>query len=420
MLDDIGSKVAIEQISLPVSWLLETSPGNYQGGYLLREPLIDADLANKLMKAIIAKGLCDPGANGPGTRLTRLPLGINSKYTPPFRCRMVVWSPDVRYSVEELIKGLQIEMAASQQLPSPVSRAEQQSQLDHVTVWNPPAKTNRVLAALHHRGLYKEPLGGGRHDISCPWVIEHTNATNRGTAYFEPDDNWPVGGFKCQHAHCTNRHLRDLLSYLGIDVSAAQMRPTIRVIKGQVSRVVDAAERILVTTQKYYQIGGLIVCVNTDPGSLETRVLEVSLSTLVLALSELAIWEKINSQGNWVQIDPPNYYAGLLLGSTDYRQLPILRGLARQPYFRENGTVMTAPGYDPSSQTYGVFDPNRFDIPDTPTPADAKAAVSILEELLTEFSFASPSDLAAALSALLTAAIRPALSSAPMFHVRAH
>jgi len=38
MLGDIGSKVPRERLTLPPSWLLETSPGNCQAGYLLRKP----------------------------------------------------------------------------------------------------------------------------------------------------------------------------------------------------------------------------------------------------------------------------------------------------------------------------------------------------------------------------------------------
>ena len=32
MLDDVGTKVAMERLTLPPSWLLETSPGNHQAG----------------------------------------------------------------------------------------------------------------------------------------------------------------------------------------------------------------------------------------------------------------------------------------------------------------------------------------------------------------------------------------------------
>jgi hypothetical protein len=78
MLDDVGSKVAMERLTLPPSWLLETSPGNYQAGYLLREPLRDGLVADRLMNAIVGAGLCDPGANGPRARLARLPVAVNS------------------------------------------------------------------------------------------------------------------------------------------------------------------------------------------------------------------------------------------------------------------------------------------------------------------------------------------------------
>ena len=55
-----------------------------------------------------------------------------------------------------------------------------------------------------------------------------------------------------------------------------------------------------------------------------------------------------------------------------------------------------------------------------PTLADAKSALEIIKDLLCEFSFASESDQAAAISAILTAVVRPSLAKAPMFHVRAH
>ena len=111
MLDDVGTKVPMERLTVRPSWLLETSPGNYQAGYLLREPLTDGLVADRLMNAIVAAGLCDPGANGPRTRLARLPVGVNGKHTPPFRCRMLQWSPELRYSVDELVDGLELEVA---------------------------------------------------------------------------------------------------------------------------------------------------------------------------------------------------------------------------------------------------------------------------------------------------------------------
>ena len=112
MLDDVGRKVASARLTLAPSWRLETSAGNCQAGYLLREPLTDSVIADRLMSAIIEAELCDPGATGPTTRLARLPVAVNGKYNPPHRCRLTVWSPDLRYSIEELYVGFELDMAS--------------------------------------------------------------------------------------------------------------------------------------------------------------------------------------------------------------------------------------------------------------------------------------------------------------------
>jgi hypothetical protein len=154
----------------------------------------------------------------------------------------------------------------------PKTRATQDRPVDGDPVWIPRPDENRVLVALRNRGLYKAPLGDGKHDITCPWVQEHTGAADGGTAYFEPDDSWPIGGFKCLHGHCAERHVRELLRFVDIEVGEARMKPTIRVVAGEIHRVVDVAERELAQSGRHYQRGGLIVTVVTDPGTRETRV----------------------------------------------------------------------------------------------------------------------------------------------------
>ena len=421
MLDDVGTKVAMERLTLPPSWLLETSAGNYQAGYLLREPLTDGSAADRLMNAIVAAGLCDPGANGPRARLARLPEAVNGKHTPPFQCRMVEWSPELRYSVDELVDGLQLEMAPAGRPKRQSARPAQERPGDGDPVWIPRPEENAVLAALRDHGLYKVPLGDGKHDITCPWVKEHTGEVDGGTAYFEPDDNWPIGGFKCLHGHCADRHIRDLLRFVDIEVNAARMKPTIRVMAGEIHRVVDAAERELAQSRRHYQRGGLIVTVVTDPGTRETRVQDISQPALVRALAGVATWERFDARSeDWMRTDPPARHAAVLFDSTSYPHLPVLSGLTRQPYLRPDGSLMMAAGYDPSTGMFGVFDTREFSIPESPTRAEAEAALALLKDLLTEFSFARDTDLAAALAAMLTAAVRPSLTHAPMIHARAH
>jgi hypothetical protein len=421
MLDDIGSKVAFERLTLEPSWVLETSPGNFQAGYILAEPIQEVGVADRLMTAIIAARLCDPGANGPTARLARLPEGVNGKHNPAFLCHMQEWNPNRRYSLDELVEGLQLDVRSSgsvntQKKAQRIPR--QDSSDDQVLIPSP--TDNAIIAALRARGLYKAPLGGGKHDITCPWVVEHTDGIDGGTAYFEPDDTWPLGGFKCLHGHCANRHISELLMCLGVGKSAARMKPTIRIQGGEIHRIADIAEAELAKSGKHYQRGGLIVIVCTDPGTRETTVREVNLATLVAALAGAINWEKFDGRSQeWVRIDPPARHSGVLLDAPEYRHLPVLNGLARQPYLRGDGTLGMAAGYDPATGMFGVFSAKDFSVPENPTKAEAEAALKMLLDLLTEFSFAKDCDRVAALCAILTAVIRSSLPFAPMFHVRA-
>lgn len=420
MLDDIGTKVLKNRMTLPPSWLLETSPGNCQAGYLLSEPLMDGTAADRLMNAVVAAGLCDPGANGPTTRLARLPVAVNGKHSPPFGCRLLMWSPELRYTVDELVDGLQLEIMRPDRPRRQGLRQSNESPADGDPVWIPPPDENVVLATLWERGLYKAPLGEGKHNITCPWVEEHTDQIDGGTAYFEPDELWPIGGFKCQHGHCSGRHIRDLLRALEIEPSAARMKPTIRVIPGELNRVVDAAERELARSLRHYQRGGLIATVITDPGTHETRVQDITRPALIRALAGAATWERYDRRSeNWVRTDPPANHAAVLFDSSHYPHLPVLNGLARQPYLRADGSMMTASGYDPISGMFGIFDARTFSVPDSPTREQAESAFLMLMGLLEEFPFVDASDLSATLAAMLTAAVRPSLEHAPMFHVRA-
>jgi hypothetical protein len=198
------------------------------------------------------------------------------------------------------------------------------------------------------------------------------------------------------------------------------MKPTIRIVRGELDRVVDDAERALAMARQYYQRGGLIVTVVTDPGTRETRVQELTRPALVLELARIANWERWDARSNgWVPCDPSSFHTGVLLEAINYSHLLVLNGIARQPYLRRDGSLMTAAGYDDATGMFGMFDAKEFSVPENPTRAQAESALAALADLLAEFNFGAEADRAAALTAMLSAAIRPSLSQAPMFHVRA-
>lgn len=419
MLDDIGGKIEQERMTLPPSWMVETSPDNFQAGYILEEPIQEAKTADALVNAIIQAGLCDPGASGPTARLARLPVAANGKTDPAFQCRLHRWEPDLRYSLDDLVDGLALDMRSKER---PKKKPKERTKQNHIgdEVFIPRPEENAVIAALITRGLYKFALGGGKHDITCPWVSEHTDGVDGGTAYWEPDDTYPIGGFKCLHGHCANRHVRDLIQYLNIEPSAARMKPKIRCIAGEIHRIADRAEQELSTPGFYYQRGGLIVTITTDPGTRETSVKDLSLPALTCALAGVAEWERFDCRTeDWVRIDPPTRVVSVLHDATGYRHLSVLNGIAHQPYLRADGTLVRDDKYDIATGMYGVFDSRKFNVPEKPTRQDAEKALELISSLLSEFSFAKENDKAAALSAILTATIRQSLPLAPMYHYRA-
>jgi hypothetical protein len=188
----------------------------------------------------------------------------------------------------------------------------------------------------------------------------------------------------------------------------ARHKPVIRVVAGDLHLVVDAAEKELASRGRHYQAGGLIVSVSTDPGTGDPLIVPTSAPALTRELSVAATWEKYDGRAkDWVRCDPPVRHATILFDAQNFRYLPLLAGVAQQPYFRESdGELVRQPGYDKTARRFAVFDARQFVIPD-PTPAAARAALALLEELLTEFHFVAATDKAASLSGMFTGVVRP-------------
>src|SRR5882724_2828454 len=72
ILDDCGSKCPIP--TAPPTWVMESSPGNFQYGYRLDPPMAPGDAA-ALVDALIAGGHTDPGA-GRADRVMRVPRSL--------------------------------------------------------------------------------------------------------------------------------------------------------------------------------------------------------------------------------------------------------------------------------------------------------------------------------------------------------
>ena len=207
VVDDVGTKLDSRAVRGKLgdpTWRIETSPGNYQWGYKLTYPITDLSVANGLIVALCAAFTGDvAGVN----RLVRLPNGINGKLkygSPSPSTSLVGWSDRTLLPIAaimilgaESIDPLAIHKLAVDPSDDPVLTAMTND--DHP--WD---FTSRE----------------GTYDIQCPWLSDHSDGRDDGTAYIAP------AGFKCHHGHCSTRTFKDLRKFLGL--TAAEIDNTIR------------------------------------------------------------------------------------------------------------------------------------------------------------------------------------------------
>ena len=139
----------------------------------------------------------------------------------PFRCRLIEWRPEKRYTAQEIVDRLQLELA-------PAGRPKKEGKgslritrtawvIDGDDVLTPKAVAeSRSWPRSQAKGLYKTPLGSGKHDITCPWNHEHTDGLDTGAAYFEPDELFPWADFVASIRTEDKFHIRQLLEFLGV------------------------------------------------------------------------------------------------------------------------------------------------------------------------------------------------------------
>ena len=102
VLDDIGTKVKPPE--LKPSWIMETSPKNYQYGYILEEPIRDVAMAAQFVKQVYKDSSRTDTGGANYIRLMRLNMGVNHKEGKNnFKVRLKLLDAKVRYTVEQLI-----------------------------------------------------------------------------------------------------------------------------------------------------------------------------------------------------------------------------------------------------------------------------------------------------------------------------
>jgi hypothetical protein len=111
--------------------------------------------------------------------------------------------------------------------------------------------------------------------------------------------------------------------------------------------------------------------------------------------------------------NPPLTIARTVLGMGSRRRLRALAAVITAPTLRPDGSVLSAPGFDAATGLLLELDELPIEIPSQPTFEQAQDALEDLWRPFSEFPFAGPEDRGVMLAALITAAVRPALPTAP-------
>lgn len=207
VLDDVKEKLSMDQVlKLPApAWILETSEGSEQWGYILDKPCDNRAMVENLLDGLVANGLApegkDPGMKGV-TRYVRLPEGVNTKVNKmvngqPFKCRMLKWEPFNRVTIEQLAEPFHVDLY----------KVRREARIDGAS-----DVSDHPLLQIPDIIKIKEVRSDGRFDITCPWVHDHTNQDDSGSAVFTNQDG--SIGFKCHHGNCQHRTGRDLLQFI--------------------------------------------------------------------------------------------------------------------------------------------------------------------------------------------------------------
>jgi hypothetical protein len=207
--------------------------------------------------------------------------------------------------------------------------------------------------------------------------------------------------------------------------SARAERRQIRICGDYLPNAVDAAEAALIEQGvDLFQRGDFIV----RPGAAHITIrggAQIDSERLYRVKQE-ELREHLTSCGDFLRHDArsdswkltncPKDVAEAYLERRGRWRLRYLQGIITAPTLRFDGTLLDRPGYDDETGLLFLPSPGaEFPvIPDQPTQAQAMEALGRLKKLLGTFPFETPADLSVALSAILTAVIRPTLKTAPM------
>lgn len=204
------------------------------------------------------------------------------------------------------------------------------------------------------------------------------------------------------------------MAHGGVSFRLSRQPERIEVVGGKGRETTDALLEVLRRAPDVFDFGAELVTIGH--GSAIHPQNEHGLRYLAGGQTQFWRWHKL-PQGGAVEVllDPPTTIVKNVLALGQQRDLKPLDAVITAPTLRPDGSVLSTLGYDSSTRLLFEATQHPPDIPEYPTPDQALAALEYLWRPFSDFPFCGPMDRAVHLAALLTAAVRAVLPTAPAF-----
>ena len=207
-------------------------------------------------------------------------------------------------------------------------------------------------------------------------------------------------------------------------------RPVIQITSELHNTITAACEAIAGDRNIFARDGALVDVVRASASDADTyvavgapKIRSISLPTMRERLTRAAIFEKKNvkkKEQPWEPTIPPDNVPAGVLARGQYPGIRPIVGILEAPSLRPDGSIIQQRGYD--VRTGYLYEPSVAfpEIPDAPSQVDAVRALKELNDVFSDFPFATEASRSAVVAAILTILVRPCiLGAVPAFIVDA-
>lgn len=219
----------------------------------------------------------------------------------------------------------------------------------------------------------------------------------------------------------------------------AEARPRVRVGEGRLLTMAESAKRALFEAAGHEVLqrhGQLIRPLRLGRSTDEAGVRHQAGATVLMPVNEYWLQKRMAESAHWYRLaverpkeeggrgrtkehptDPPVKVARLILNDQGDWPFHSLTGMVAAPTVDvSTGQVVDRPGIDPRTGLLAVFDPEEFPRidPDVGRDGAAERLARVERALFREMPFVDEGSRSVAMSALVTALVRPTLRAAPM------